>query len=204
MIDQTINSLAAELGKRGPFASPEQEAHLNLAKTASILGSAFDRMFDAHGLSGSSYNILRILRGAKEAGVVYGKPCHVIGEQMVARVPDVTRLVDRLEKAGLVERHRCTKDRRVVYVAITAAGMELLARLDAPTVELHRAQLGHMTAEELHELSRLLTLARSGPGRGAPECTPGCDPDDDAAGGPDMRGCRDQEPGEPNGVSSIH
>lgn len=157
--------LQQELGKRRPFDVPEQEAYLNLVRTHGHLSAAFDRLFEAHGLSPSGFNILRILRGAREAGIEHGRACHEVGEQMVARVPDVTRLVDRLEKAGLVARHRCTKDRRVVYVAITEAGLELLARLDGPTVALHRAQLGHMTPAELAELSRLLVLARAGPAR---------------------------------------
>ncbi len=172
-------TLQHELGKRRPFDHPEQEAFLNLMRTQSVLASPFDRLFEEHGISASGFNILRILRGAREAGLEHGKPCHAIGEQMVARVPDVTRLVDRLEKAGLVARHRCTKDRRVVYVAITNAGLELLARLDGPTLELHRAQLGHMTPAELQELSRLLTLARAGTGGG-------------------------KEHSEPDGGSSIH
>lgn len=156
--------LQHELGKRRPFEVPEQEAYLNLVRTHGHLAAAFDRLFEAHGLSASGFNILRILRGAREAGLEHGRACHDIGGQMVARVPDVTRLVDRLEKAGLVARHRCTKDRRVVYVAITEAGLALLTELDGPTVELHRAQLGHMSPEELRELSRLLARARSGPG----------------------------------------
>lgn len=158
-------TLQQELGKRRPFDLPEQEAYLNLQRTHSVLSAPFERLFEQHGLSSSGFNILRILRGAREAGLEHGRPCHAIGDEMVARVPDVTRLVDRLEKAGLVSRCRCTKDRRVVYVAITRAGLDLLARLDGPTLDLHRAQLGHLTAEELRELSRLLERCRSrGPG----------------------------------------
>lgn len=158
---QAPPALQHEIGKRRPFDHPEQEAHLNLVRTESVLRADFDRLFDAHGLSGSAYNILRILRGSRLAGDPHGQPCHAIGERMVVRVPDVTRLVDRLEQRGLVERRRCSVDRRVVYVVITRAGLELLKALDEPVLELHRRQLGHLSRHDLRELNRLLVLARA-------------------------------------------
>ncbi len=156
-----LRTLADEIGKKKPFESPEQEAHLNVQRTASVLGAPFGALFKPHGLTEATYNILRILRGAAVTGPGR-RACHEIAEQLIAQGPDVTRLVDKLEKQGLAERCRCDKDRRVVYVQITRKGLDILARLDAPTMRLHREQLGHMTRAELAELNRLLVAARGG------------------------------------------
>jgi DNA-binding MarR family transcriptional regulator len=157
MTPSAASSLKAEIGKHGPFESPAQEAYLNLVRTASILENAVERALRDHGLSSATYNALRILRGAGESGRV----CHEIGEQLVARVPDVTRLIDRLERLGLVERRRTDADRRLVRVRITKAGLDLLAKLDEPMRREHIAQLAHMTASELDTLSILLAKARA-------------------------------------------
>src|SRR5262249_58936365 len=125
--------LARELRKKHPFAVPEQEAFLNLARTLDHLNQPFERLFAAHGLTGPQYNVLRILRGHGAEGV----PCHEIGAQMVTRMPDVTRLLDRLEQAGLATRQRSQSDRRVVLVRVTPAGLDLLAKLDRPVLDLH-------------------------------------------------------------------
>jgi DNA-binding MarR family transcriptional regulator len=154
----TLSPLARELHKRRPFESPEQEAMLNLVRTAEHLSGDFDALFKSRGLSGATYNVLRILRGAGAEG----RPCHQIGEHMVARVPDVTRLVDRLERAGLAERRRIARDRRVVMIHVTPKGLRVLADLDGPVADLHARQLGHLTRAELAELSRLLAKARRG------------------------------------------
>lgn len=178
-------SLQHEIGKRQPFDFPEQEAHLNILRTAGCLAMAFERLFRAHGLSEATYNALRILRGHTEhtsgsrsicdgkhdraaalpAGGRDGVPSQTIGEQLIAQVPDVTRLVDRLVERGLAERHRIDQDRRVVLVRITKAGLDLLAKLDGPVRELHLAQLGHMSRRDLQQLSQLLVKARAKIGR---------------------------------------
>lgn len=145
--------LQRELRKRNPFDSAEQEAALNVARTHDYLASRFARLFAQYDLSGPQYNVLRILRGE-------GLPSQEIGERMVTHMPDVTRLVDRLEKAGLVERKRILEDRRVVLVKITRAGLDVLQRLDQPVLDLHRELLGHLSASELAELNRLLARAR--------------------------------------------
>jgi DNA-binding MarR family transcriptional regulator len=161
------HTLQHEIGKRSPFETPEQEAFLNVIRTASLLTAGFQRLFRAHRLSESTYNALRILRGAAgDPSSRGGRTCSQIGAQLVAQVPDVTRLIDRLEELGLAERVRCEEDRRVVYVRITRSGTDLLAALDAPVLELHKSQLGHMSRQELAELSRLLVKARRG-GTGA-------------------------------------
>jgi len=149
-------NLQHEIQKREAFDSPEQEAFLNVQRSASLLGVPFDRLFKSRGLTGASYNVLRILRGAGECG----RACHEIGEQMVAHVPDVTRLIDRLEGEKLVTRSRCDKDRRVIHVKISKAGLEMLASLDGPLSDLHKAQLGHLARKELAELNRILVKAR--------------------------------------------
>jgi DNA-binding MarR family transcriptional regulator len=150
------SALQEEINKRHPFEGPEEEAALNLLRTVDHLGQEFARLFHEHDVSGPQYNVLRILRGVGGDGL----PCVDIAGQMITRMPDITRLVDRLEAAGLVERRRTEEDRRVVLVTITAAGLALLARLDRPVLDLHRRQLGHLTRAELAELNRLLVKAR--------------------------------------------
>jgi DNA-binding MarR family transcriptional regulator len=154
--------LQEELRKRHPFESLEQEVGLNLLRTQDHLAQPFQELFQAQGLTGPQYNVLRILRGHGPAGV----PSHEIGAQMVARTPDVTRLVDRLEAAGLAARARTTKDRRVVLVRITPAGLELLAKLDQPVLDMHRRALAHLSRDELLELNRLLVKVRGCPAAG--------------------------------------
>jgi DNA-binding MarR family transcriptional regulator len=154
-------SLQDELKKRRPFDLPEQEVYLNLLRTAGAHSAAFERMFRVEGLSGSTYNLLRILRGAADGGQP-GLPCCEVSSRLVTQVPDMTRLVDRLEEAGLVTRSRSTTDRRVVLIAITAHGRELLAKLDEPVLTMHRQQLGHLTEYEMVALNELLVKARQG------------------------------------------
>lgn len=149
------SDLGAELKKRGPFATPEEELTLNLVRTADVVQSGLARLFKEHGLSAPLYNILRTLRGEGRA-----LPCLEVAARMVTREPDITRLVDRLEARGLVTRSRPEHDRRVVLIAITDDGLERLDALDRPVAETHRAQLGHLSPDEQAELNRLLVKAR--------------------------------------------
>lgn len=112
-------------------------------------------MLKAEDLSGTQYNVLRILRGSPE-----GLSCGEIGSRMITRDPDITRLLDRLEKRGLISRCRETKDRRSVLARITAEGLVLLARIDRPMIEVHRDQLGHLGEKRLGELRDLLKACR--------------------------------------------
>lgn len=153
----TESSLQSEIYKRHPFETAAQEAFLNILRTTSVLDAPFERLLRDHGLSTATYNVLRILRGSGETGRV----CHEIGRHLVARVPDVTRLIDRLEKQGLAKRTRGDVDRRLVRVVITRDGLDVLAHLDAPVILAHQRQLAHMSDEELNTLSRLLTKARA-------------------------------------------
>ncbi len=152
------SELQQELGKRDPFEFAEQEAHLNLLRTQDFLIQEFERLFNEHGISAPQYNLLRILRGHGGAGL----PCLEIAKNMIHRMPDITRLADRLEQAGLIERRRTQEDRHVVLITITQTGLDLLSRLDDPVLAVHKRQLGHLTAAELAELNRLLVKARRG------------------------------------------
>src|SRR5215217_7661869 len=125
--------LKDEIKKKKPFESPAEEAYLNLLRTTTVLAADFERLFKDAGLSEPQYNVLRILRGAGDDGL----PSTEIAGRMITRVPDITRLADRLESAGLVERSRTPEDRRVVIVKATKKALEVLAVLDRPLVELH-------------------------------------------------------------------
>ena len=162
----TRPSLQQEIKKRRPFDVPEEEAFLNVWRTSSHLHADHDSIFREAGITGAQYNVLRILRGAGGEGLPTGE----IAGRMISRVPDITRIVDRLEASGLVERERLEHatpggDRRVVLVKIAAKGLELLARIDGPILDVIRGQLGHMTRKELAELNRLLVKARHPPNR---------------------------------------
>jgi DNA-binding MarR family transcriptional regulator len=116
-----------------------------------LLAGAAERM-RSRGLTETQYNVLRILRGAGSGGL----SCGEVGERMLTRVPDVTRLLDRLAAAGWVERVRAADDRRRVVNRITGDGRALLARLDRPVRDLHRTQFAALDEEELATLLRLL------------------------------------------------
>lgn len=148
--------LQQEIKKKRAFESPEQEAILSILRTSDRLQIQFARLFRQYGLTPAQYNILRILRGE-------GKPLPIleIGQRLVAEVPGITGLVDRLEKSGWVRRERCEQDRRVIYVAPTDKATKVLAEIDEPVVQLHRRLVGHLTKQELADLIRLLEKARA-------------------------------------------
>ena len=120
-----------------------------------MLSRGLAALIKTEDLSANQYNVLRILRGAPD-----GLPCGEIGNRMITRDPDITRLLDRLEKRELISRCRETKDRRMVMARITPAGMGLLARMDEPVREAHRRQLSHLGRERLRALTELLRAAR--------------------------------------------
>lgn len=165
--------LQGELKKRGPFASLEQEAMLNILRSNDQFQNRFGRLFRQYGLTASQYNVLRILRGE-------GKPlpCLEIAERMIQVVPAITGLIDRLEAAEFVVRHRCESDRRVVYIDLTEKAKQSLAEMDQPVSDLHKQLLGHMNQEELRQLIALLeksrmSLAGNSAEHPVPDC---CDP----------------------------
>ena len=154
-------SLAEELRMTRPFRTPETEAYLNLARTHDQLHAELNTMFKRHGLTEQQYNVLRILRGAGDGGL----PSLEIAHRMVTRVPDITRLVDRMQRNELVSRRRCDKDRRVVWVELTPQGRSLAGELEEPLEAFHREQMGHLSAEELATLNGLLEKVRDRPDR---------------------------------------
>ena len=153
--------LQRELHQRTPFDSPEAEAFLNVLRTAAVLVHGLTEVLRPHDLSQPQYNVLRILRGAGPTGL----PSMEVGERMVGRDPDVTRLLDRLEARGLVVRTRGAPDRRVVTARLTAEGRGVVDALDGPVRALHRRQLGHLPPDDLRALSALLEAVRQGEGR---------------------------------------
>jgi DNA-binding MarR family transcriptional regulator len=135
---------------------PEEAAFLDLLRTTDMLSRGLIAVLKTEDISSTQYNVLRILRGSPE-----GLPCGEIASRMITRDPDITRLLDRLEKRGLISRCRQTKDRRMVMVRITPEGLKLLARLDEPVQEGHRRQLGHLGRDRLLALTELLQAARA-------------------------------------------
>lgn len=152
-----MTTLREELKQTRPFWSPEEEASLAILRTAAILDHATAEMLKPFGVTPTQYNVLRILRGAGQSGLCR----YEIGERLVSKVPDVTRLLDRLVDIGLVERERSNDDRRLVTTRITPAGLELLTRIDAPLADFHSARLGHLGEVRLRALIDLLATARS-------------------------------------------
>lgn len=155
------SDLRNEIKQTKPFPSLEAEAHLNIERTSAVLGHAFAERLKPFGITATQYNVLRILRGAGESGLCRNE----IRDRLVAQVPDVTRLLDRLESTGLIDRKRSTTDRRLVSTQITPAGLALLDRLDDPVNATHGELLGHMSQEQLQTLIALLALARDGAAR---------------------------------------
>ena len=147
--------LQKELKKQRPFDSPEQEATLNIARTADRFGIRFSRLFREHGLTPSQYNVLRILRGE-------GKPLPIleIADRMIAAVPGITGLIDRLEGMGLVAGSARPRTAGSSSWRSPPKGLDLLGRLDEPVAALHKRLVGHLTPAELRELIRLLEKAR--------------------------------------------
>jgi len=141
---------------RKRVGSREEAAFLDLVRTCDLLSRGIAQLLKTQDLSPTQYNVLRILRGSPE-----GLPCGEIASRMVTRDPDVTRLLDRMEKRGLISRSRDTKDRRTVIGRITLEGLNLLARLDEPIQEVHRNQLGHFGRNRIWALTELLSIARA-------------------------------------------
>jgi DNA-binding MarR family transcriptional regulator len=150
--------------------SLEAEAFIALLKTTDALARAHVELLKTAGLSVAQFNVLRILRGASATGDT-GLRCAEVGDRLITRDPDVTRLLDRLEKQQLIVRARSEEDRRVVTTRITQKGLGLLAELDEPVEALHKRQLGHLTPGTLRALTGLLEDARSAVGEHCPgEC----------------------------------
>jgi len=151
-----MSELQKEILQSRPFSSREEEVFLNLQRTAYALRLQLDEILKAYGLTGTQYNVLRILRGAGGDGL----PCSEIGDRMVTNDPDITRLLERLQKAGLISKQRAEEDKRVVVTKITDEGLKLLEDLDTPIRDNNVRSLGHLGPEMLEQLNALLVLAR--------------------------------------------
>ncbi len=150
-------TLQDEIKQTKPFRTLQQEAQLNMVRTANELSDAFEQMLKPHGITGTQYNVLRILRGAEPQGLCRNE----VSQRLLNRMPDATRLLDRMEDAGLVTRERSETDRRLVTTRITKKGRQLVDGLDEAADEQHERALGHMTEKQLHQLIDLLTLVRN-------------------------------------------
>jgi DNA-binding MarR family transcriptional regulator len=151
-----MTTLQEEIQQGRPFRSREQEAFLSIGRTWALLDHAFSEALKPHGITTTQYNVLRILRGAGDVGLCRAE----VMDRMVSRVPDATRLLDRLERSGLIARQRDPNDRRFVKTRITAKGLETLGALDRPVQQIHREQLGHLEESELAELIEVLARIR--------------------------------------------
>ena len=154
------SSLREEIRQKAAFKSLEQEAYLNLIRTAALLGDALEQALKPSGLTRPQYNVLRILQGAGADGLCRNE----VRDRMLTRMPDMTRMLDRMEESGLVERTRSESDRRQVSTCITAKGQKLLRQAEQAVAEEHIRQLGHMTRKDLKQLIQLLSAARDGAG----------------------------------------
>lgn len=150
--------LQDELKQTKPWKCLEEEAALNLARTAAVVEHAMVQALKPFGVTPTQYNVLRILRGAGEAGLCRNE----IGERLVTQVPDVTRLLDRMEEMQVIARQRSGDDRRFVTTVITPKGIELMGKLDDEVQATHRKQWGHLDATRLQAVISLLELVRDG------------------------------------------
>ena len=144
--------MAPKTKPRRPQAPLEERIFITLLKVADALGQEAEQLTRTAELTGTQYNVLRILRGAEPEGL----PCRGIGDRMITHDPDITRLLDRMEKRGLITRERQKDDRRVVKTRITPHGLALLKPLDQPMRDLHKRQLRHMAGKRLKTLCGLL------------------------------------------------
>lgn len=150
-------SLQSDGKKRRSLTSLQQEAQVNIVRTGNLLSDAFERLVKPHGITGTQYNVLRILRAAGPEGLSRNE----VRSQLLSRMPDATRLLDRMEKAGLVTRAKEDGDRRTVTTRITEQGRRLVDKLDPLVEEEQDRQLGNLSEKQTRKLIKLLTLVRN-------------------------------------------
>lgn len=154
-------ALQADLRQTRPFRTPYEELFVSLQRTAALLEHALEAALKPSGITATQYNVLRILRGAGPAGLCRAD----IGERMIRRVPDVTRLLDRMEDAGLIDRQRNGADRRFVTTRITEVGLRATSLADDAVSRFLDTHLGHLEPESVSQLLTLLADARAVPAR---------------------------------------
>ena len=151
-----MSELKREIAQERPFSGPEEEALLNLLRTADCLNRAIQRRTRTFGITATQYNVLRILRGSQPLGLT----CSAIGDRMITAEPDITRLLARLKALKLIRQQRDKRDKRVIWTQISSAGLELLAEMDPMVLKSPGELLGHLGNDQLGQLIRLLELAR--------------------------------------------
>lgn len=152
-----MTSLRDEIKQRKPFKSLYEETDLNIVRTAYVLIDAFESAIKSYGITSTQYNVLRILRGAGDTGLSRNE----VRDRLLNRMPDATRLLDRMVRGGLISRSREAEDRRLVTTRLTKKGKQLVDQLDPLVARQHKARLGHMTDKQLTKLNSLLTLVRN-------------------------------------------
>ena len=152
-----MSELKREIVQERPFSNPEEEALLNLLRTADCLNRAIQRKTRPFGITSTQYNVLRILRGSQPQGLT----CSAIGDRMITADPDITRLLGRLKALKLIRQQRDKRDRRVIWTQISPAGLTVLAEMDPMVQEFPGELLGHLGHDRLTHLIELLELARS-------------------------------------------
>lgn len=155
------NRILEEIRQTRPFATQQEEAVLNIVRTADALKRGGELLFRRHGITSAQYNVLRILRGAGDRGL----HCSAIAERMITAEPDVTRLLMRMERLGLLVRHRESSDRRMVTAIATHRGSQLLDELEAPLRELQERQFAMLSEDEIEALTDGLEKVREGTAR---------------------------------------
>ena len=150
------STLQDEIRQSVPFISMREELWLNLSRTAAEIGHEIEQSLRPFGLSPTQYNVLRILRGAGPEGLCQ----YEIKERLVAQVPDVPRILDRMEKAGWVNRVRAESDKRMVMATLSDEGMKLVGQLDAPLPDIMESLFRGLSQEEQARLNELLVVAR--------------------------------------------
>ena len=151
-----LTTLRDEIKQNKPFESLEQEAQLNILRTSSLLTDEIEQFLKPYGVTATQYNVLRILRGAEPVGLCRNE----LRDRMLTRMPDMTRLLDRMEEVGVVARARESEDRRMVRTRITAAGLKILSDVDVAMKDEHKRRFKSLDESKLRTLIELLTIVR--------------------------------------------
>ena len=154
------SSLREDIKQSKPFTSIEQEALLSIVRTSADLMDRFELLLRPYGITGTQYNVLRILRGSEPTGLCRNE----LRDRMLTRMPDVTRLLDRMEEAGLVERTRDTEDRRMVTSRITKKALQVLTTVDPIVAENEKHFFSGISPEQVQTLIEVLSAVRHAPG----------------------------------------
>lgn len=153
-----VTPLHVELQQARPYDLLEEEVHVSVARTAAVLERAVAQTLKPHGLTPTQYNVLRILRGAGAEGLCRNE----VGARLIAPVPDVTRLLDRMAEMGLISRERSDEDRRLVRTRLTRKGLQLVNSLDEELRADHRRRLARVNRDALTQLVHTLDQVRAG------------------------------------------